>query len=74
MPINLDFLKELTQLINRYSMERDSNTPDYILAEYLYQCLDSYNFAVNSRKNFFNNPTEEPVVTHTLVCSGKYEP
>lgn len=33
------FLKELAALINRYSFENRSNTPDFILAEYLGGCL-----------------------------------
>lgn len=37
-----NFLKELTELINRHSMEYGSNTPDYMLAEYLNNCLASF--------------------------------
>ena len=36
------FEKELAELINKYSMEKPSNTPDYILAHYLLQCLMAY--------------------------------
>lgn len=44
-----EFQKELTALINRYSQENHSDTPDYILAEYLLGCLGSFNYAVNAR-------------------------
>lgn len=38
----VDFEKELTVLINKCSMENDSDTPDYILADYLKQCLVTF--------------------------------
>lgn len=41
------FKKELTDLINRFSCENESNTPDYILAEYLMECLSAYETAHN---------------------------
>jgi hypothetical protein len=33
------FRDELEELINRHSMENGSNTPDFVLAEYLVKCL-----------------------------------
>jgi hypothetical protein len=38
--------KEIAKLINKYSAESLSETPDYILAEYLIDCLAAYNKAV----------------------------
>ena len=35
------FRKELEGLINRYSMENGSDTPDFILAGYMADCLDA---------------------------------
>jgi hypothetical protein len=43
------FLKELTSLLNKYSKENESNTPDWILADYLQNCLKSFNHAVADR-------------------------
>ena len=37
-----EFKDELTKLINRHSLENDTNTPDFILAEYLIRCLDAF--------------------------------
>jgi hypothetical protein len=37
------FEKELAQLINRHSLENGSDTPDFILAAYLVDCLDTFN-------------------------------
>ena len=42
----MTFEKELENLINIHSMENDSDTPDFILAEYLRKCLAAFNVAV----------------------------
>ncbi len=36
------FKSELAQLINRHSMENRSDTPDFILADYLFRCLEAF--------------------------------
>lgn len=43
------FEEQLRQLINRESLENKSDTPDFILAEYMAACLDAFNKAVNRR-------------------------
>lgn len=43
-----EFERELAALINSFSMENGSNTPDYILAHYLFQCLLAYESAKRS--------------------------
>jgi len=45
----MTFKKELTELINKHSLENESNTPDWILAQYLDRCLISYELAVGAR-------------------------
>ena len=45
----MTFREELTGLLNKHSMENAGNTPDYILASYLYNCLHAYNAAVCAR-------------------------
>jgi len=40
-------IREFTNLIN--SLGLDSNTPDYVLGEYLYSCLESFNKAAKER-------------------------
>jgi hypothetical protein len=47
------FKKELTSLINRYSMENDSNTPDYVLADYLFKCLETFNESIKDRNSWY---------------------
>lgn len=43
------FRKELEILINCHSRENGSNTPDFILADYLADCLTAYDKAVTNR-------------------------
>lgn len=40
------FHDELRALINGYSKENESNTPDFILARYIERCLDQFNLSV----------------------------
>lgn len=41
--------RELRDLINRHSVENASDTPDWILAMYLLDCLFAYERAVDAR-------------------------
>jgi len=43
------FKKDLESLIYTYCMETDSDTPDYILAEYMASCLKAFNKATQAR-------------------------
>ncbi len=45
--------KDIECLINRYSREEDSNTPDFILAEYLMACLGAFEVASNRREVWY---------------------
>ena len=49
-----EFRKELEELINSNSVENASNTPDFILAEYLTDCLISFGKATNARDKHYN--------------------
>lgn len=51
--MNDNFKKELEILINRYSLENASNTPDFLLAEYLYNCLNAFNLTTQQRTSWF---------------------
>ena len=48
-----EFEKELTILLNKCSQENGSDTPDFILAKYLCQCLQNFNEAVNHREKWY---------------------
>ena len=47
-----DFRKDLENLINHHSQENGCNTPDYILADYLCNCLLAFDTAVNYRERW----------------------
>lgn len=47
------FSDELNDLINRYSKENLSNTPDFILAKYLEGCLTAFETAVIERERWY---------------------
>lgn len=40
---------EIKNLLNNCSRENESNTPDFILAEYLIGCLNNFETAIGSR-------------------------
>ena len=46
-------LNDVALVLNRYSAENASNTPDFILAEYLRACLMAYDAAVQSRATWY---------------------
>lgn len=48
----MTFQKELEHLINRYSQENVSNTPDFILAAYMGACLSAFDSAVMERERW----------------------
>lgn len=58
------FQAELYNLINKYSMENGSNTPDFILSKYLVACLDAFNEAVTTRTEWY--APEKPVCSNPL--------
>lgn len=53
------FRKELEDLINSYSKENGSNTPDFILADYLNGCLKLFDETVNRREKWYGREDEE---------------
>ena len=48
------FLQELAELLNRHSMENDSDTPDFILAQFILGCLASFNASVQQREIWYD--------------------
>ena len=47
------FKKELEDLINRHSKENGSDTPDFMLAEYLDNCLKIFNEISQAREEWY---------------------
>lgn len=56
----MDFEKELEQLINKHSMESGSDTPDFLLAEYLRSCLVAFNIAITKRDLWYGKTPTPP--------------
>jgi len=50
---NSNFVKELENLINKYNMESGSDTPDFMLANYLMECLENYNNVLKCREKWY---------------------
>lgn len=48
-----DFRKQLETLINSESRENGSDTPDFILAEYLVGCLENFDKTVQAREKWY---------------------
>jgi hypothetical protein len=59
------FKKQLSDLINRNSIENGSNTPDFILAEYLSDCLKTWEKITKSREKWYG--------TSLHIGMGKYD-
>lgn len=58
----LTFEEALEILINSYSMENGSDTPDFILAQYLNQCLINFNNIVTRREEWYGRNKEQEVI------------
>lgn len=48
-----EFKKELCNLINKYSIENESDTPDFILTDYLMDCLNAFDKHVVNRNRWY---------------------
>jgi len=49
------FVKSLRNLLNRHSQENGSNTPDFILAEYMRACLCAFEAATQERERWYGH-------------------
>ena len=50
----MELREKIEEAINTTSAENRSNTPDFILAEYLMACLAAFDNAVNTRDQWYN--------------------
>lgn len=48
--------QDLARVLNRHSVENGTNTPDFILAEYLKRCLQAATFLINRRTHWWGLP------------------
>lgn len=54
-----EFRQELEHLINRYSAENGSDTPDFLLAEYLVTQLHTWDQYVTRREQWYGRKPRE---------------
>lgn len=51
------FIRELESLLNCHSIENESDTPDWILVDYIRRSLDAWNNAVLLRDKWYGHKT-----------------
>ena len=49
----MSFKKELGLLLNKYSMENGSDTPDFVLARFIEESICAFDNAVTSREEWY---------------------
>ena len=54
----MTFEQELRELINRHCLESTSNSPDYILAEFVLDSLDAFDSATKKRDDHYGENRE----------------
>ncbi len=66
-----EFRTKLASLLNECSMENGSDTPDFILADYLTKCLRVFDETMSQRAAWYGDPQNVP--QPTAAQSGKGE-
>ena len=61
----VELREEIENAINRTSSENESNTPDFILAEYLMGCLNAFDKATGTRDRWYGIAPEPGQATQT---------
>ena len=65
-----EFRMELEALINAHSMENGSDTPDYVLAQFLTECLRAFDASVVARQKSKDTLWWGPKGDDALESSG----
>ncbi len=53
------FRAELENILNKHSLENGSDTPDFILSQYLVGCLEAFDAAVYRRTQWYGTAAKE---------------
>ena len=69
--MNSDFEKEIENLINKYSQENGSNTPDFLLAKYLTGCLTVFNSVITAREVWYGRKDISEVLKNPITKPDK---
>ena len=62
-----NFEEELREVINKNSKENGCNTPDFILAKYLLNCLNNFDIAVNEREEWYGRSKQQETHQHKIT-------
>ena len=68
--MNPNFYNELSSLLNKYNKEGGSNTPDYILANYLINCLKNFDSITKQREIFYGRLKKREDNINTILNEG----
>jgi len=58
------FKRDLADTLNRHCAESASDTPDFVLAEYMLDCLRAFDKALAARIDWYAEPKLEPGDDH----------
>jgi hypothetical protein len=61
-----EFEKELARILNKACQENESNTPDFILAQYMMDSLHAFNTATQARDAWYNMEPQPGLTTRTV--------
>jgi len=59
--------KEIESIININSLENGSDTPDFILAELVVDCISVFEKAINRREEWYGRKSEEGVENIEII-------
>lgn len=84
IPNRRNFDDELVCLLNKYSRENGSNTPDFILADFIGRCLENWNLTTVTREEWYGRsfspgslqPSKKPTIEELdkILNSGDDRP
>jgi hypothetical protein len=72
-PAQEEFRRDLQAVLNKHSRENGSNTPDYVLADYLIECLRALDKAILVRGEWHGERTQytvAPIDVDALLDNG----
>lgn len=59
-PASIQLEQDITRAINSHSRENYSNTPDFLLATFMMDCLAAAERMVTAREKWYENPPRSP--------------
>ena len=67
-------LEDIQTAINRHSAENVSNTPDFVLAQYLGHCLAAFDAAVKRRDDWYGHDARAALDKRPPIRGSQPEP